>query len=172
MEREYPLLEIEAQNNGITKTDIAVNEVNIAARTGKMLALDVSLSDKQTINIKGDGILISTPAGSTAYNSSLGGPIIPHTIPAFVITPKAPWDPKGQRPILVEDSKIIKINSTGRIPNTEIYCDGEELLSTDNDQETNIIVKKSQNPITVLIAEDYLEERDGKVFGELGFQCG
>ncbi|GHV21549.1 hypothetical protein FACS1894176_06460 [Bacteroidia bacterium] len=85
----------------------------------------------------------------------------------MVITPKAPWEPKGQRSILVEDSKIIKVNSTGRIPSTEIYCDGEELLSTDNDQPSNIIVKKSQNPITVLIAEDYVAERDGKVFGEL-----
>jgi NAD kinase len=89
-----------------------------------------------------------------------------------VITPKAPWEPKGQRSILVEDSKIIKVNSTGRIPNTEIYCDGEELLVTDNDQETHIVVKKNLNPITVLIASDYLPERDGKVFGELGFQTG
>ncbi|MDR0860867.1 MAG: hypothetical protein LBO09_08085 [Candidatus Peribacteria bacterium] len=71
VERAYPLLEIQAQNNGVTKTDIAINEVDIRTRTGKMVALDVSLSDQQSITIKGDGIIISTPAGSTGYNSSL-----------------------------------------------------------------------------------------------------
>ena len=84
-----------------------MNEIDIRSGNGKMISLDVSLSHKHAMSIEGDGIIISTPAGSTGYNSSLGGPIIPHTLNAFVITPKAPWKPRRQTPILINDAETI-----------------------------------------------------------------
>ncbi|MDD3793516.1 MAG: NAD(+)/NADH kinase [Candidatus Gracilibacteria bacterium] len=166
VERKYPLLEIELETNGTTKKAIAVNEIDIRSGNGKMISLDISLTKKQSINIEGDGILISTPAGSTGYNSSLGGPIIPHTLNAFVLTPKAPWKPKLQAPILIKDDEIIEIKNVGRQNIAEIYFDSVELLKAN---EFNLKIQKYKNKIRLIIAKNYIDIWDNKVLSEQGF---
>ncbi|NVP17837.1 NAD(+)/NADH kinase [Candidatus Gracilibacteria bacterium] len=166
VERKYPLLEIELETNGETKKAIAVNEIDIRSGNGKMISLDISLTKKQSINIEGDGILISTPAGSTGYNSSLGGPIIPHTLNAFVITPKAPWKPKLQAPVLMRDDEIIEIKNVGRKNMAEIYFDSVEFFKSN---EFNLKVQKYKDNIRLLIGKDYLDTWDSKVLSEQGF---
>lgn len=168
--RPYPLLEVEVEMNGEIKKSIAVNEIDIRAGNGKMISLDISVSGRQSINIEGDGIIISTPAGSTGYNSSLGGPIIPHTLWAFVLTPKAPWKPKGQTPVLINDNETIQIKNVGRRLFTEIYCDGKEFLITQNDIQTNFTIQKSTQFVSLLIAKAYQNTWDNKVLQEQGFQ--
>lgn len=170
VERKYPLIEVEIESNGITKKAIAVNEIDIRGGNGKMISLDISLSKRQAINIEWDGIIVSTPAGSTGYNSSLGGPIIPHTLPAFVMTPKAPWKPKWQTPILINDSEIIDIKNVWRRLFTEIYCDGKEFLKTQDGLQTDITIKKSKDAVRMIIASDYMDIWDNKVLQEQGFQ--
>ncbi|MDD2908015.1 MAG: NAD(+)/NADH kinase [Candidatus Gracilibacteria bacterium] len=170
IERKYPFLEVDIENNGIKKTAIAINEVDIRTGNGKIISLDVSISRKQAINIESDGIIISTPAGSTGYNSSLGGPIIPHTLNAFVITPKAPWKPKGQSPVLINDSELIEIKNVGRRNECEIYIDGKEFLKAEKNSDLDVIVKKSKNMIRLIIAVEYLDTWDNKVLAEQGFQ--
>ncbi|MGE4443733.1 MAG: NAD(+)/NADH kinase [Candidatus Altimarinota bacterium] len=170
VERKYPLIEVEVESNGITKKAIAVNEIDIRAGHGKMVSLDISLSKRQAINIEGDGIIVCTPAGSTGYNSSLGGPIIPHTLGAFVVTPKAPWKPKGQTPVVINDSEIIGIKNVGRRLGAEIYCDGKEFLQIQNGNYTEISIKKSNDYVRLIIATDYLDTWDNKVLQEQGFQ--
>lgn len=170
VERKYPLIEVEIESNGITKKAIAVNEIDIRAGNGKMISLDISLSKRQAINIEWDGIIVSTPAWSTGYNSSLGWPIIPHTLNAFVITPKAPWKPKGQTPILINDSEVIAIKNVWRRLFTEVYCDGKEFLITQDGLQTDITIKKSKDAVRVIIASDYMDIWDNKVLQEQGFQ--
>lgn len=170
VERIYPLIEVEIESNGMTKKAIAVNEIDIRAGNGKMISLDISLSKRQAINIEWDGIIVSTPAGSTGYNSSLWWPIIPHTLNAFVITPKAPWKPKGQTPVLINDNETIEIKNVGRRLFTEIYCDGKEFLITENGIQTDITIRKSDEHIKLIIATDYLDTWDNKVLQEQGFR--
>lgn len=170
VERKYPLIEVEIESNWITKKAIAVNEIDIRAGNGKMISLDISLSKRQAINIEWDGIIVSTPAGSTGYNSSLGWPIIPHTLNAFVITPKAPWKPKWQTPILINDSEVIEIKNVWRRLFTEIYCDGKEFLITQDGLQTQITIKKSKDAVRVIIASEYIDIWDNKVLQEQGFQ--
>lgn len=166
VERKYPLLEIELETNWITKKAIAVNEIDIRSGNWKMVSLDISLTKKQSINIEWDGILISTPAWSTWYNSSLGWPIIPHTLNAFVITPKAPWKPKLQAPILMRDDEIIEIKNVWRQNMTEIYFDSVEFFKSN---EFNLKVQKYKENIRLLICENYLDTWDNKVLSEQGF---
>ncbi len=170
VERKYPLIEVEIESNWITKKAIAVNEIDIRAGNWKMISLDISLSKRQAINIEWDGIIVSTPAGSTGYNSSLGWPIIPHTLNAFVITPKAPWKPKWQTPILINDSEVIEIKNVWRRLFTEIYCDWKEFLITQDGLQTQITIKKSKDAVRVIIASEYIDIWDNKVLQEQGFQ--
>jgi len=166
VERKYPLLEIELETNWKTKKAIAVNEIDIRSGNWKMISLDISLTKKQSINIEWDWILISTPAWSTGYNSSLGWPIIPHTLNAFVLTPKAPWKPKLQAPILIKDDEIIEIKNVWRQNISEIYYDSVELLKAN---EFNLKIQKYKNKIRLIIAKNYIDIWDNKVLSEQGF---
>ncbi|MDD3646497.1 MAG: NAD(+)/NADH kinase [Candidatus Gracilibacteria bacterium] len=170
VERKYPLLEVEVGVNGESRKEIAVNEIDIRAGAGRMIGLDISLSKRQRINIEGDGIIIATPAGSTGYNSSLGGPIIPHTQNAFVMTPKAPWKPKLQSSIIINDHETVGIKNTGRKNPVEIYCDGREFLKVEENSDLDITVKKSSSMVRLIIAESYIDTWDSKVLQEQGFQ--
>lgn len=168
--RIYPLLEVEIKIWEIIKKSIAFNEIDIRAWEGQMTSLDINLSKKQTLNITWDGIIVSTPAGSTGYNSSLLGPIIPHTLPIFVITPKAPWNPKWQTPILIDDSEIVKVSNVWRRHLIEVYSDWKEVLKSQNWTELNIKIKKSLDSVTLLIWENYINTWDNKVLQEQGFK--
>lgn len=67
-----PLLRIEIQTSEKQQVFYALNEVNIDSSGGRVLELDINISQKSSISLAGDGILIATPMGSTAYNRSLG----------------------------------------------------------------------------------------------------
>lgn len=108
---------------------IAVNEIDIRSGNWKMISLDISLTKKQSINIEWDWILISTPAWSTGVTIVLlVDSIIPHTLNAFVMTPKAPWKPKYKLQLLMRDDEIIEIKNVWRQNMAEIYFDSVEFF--------------------------------------------
>lgn len=170
IERRYPLLEVEVWTNWEKRNDIAMNEIDIRAAWWRAIWLDISLSRRQKINISWDGIIISTPAWSTWYNRSLNWPIIPHTINAFSITPKAPWAPRWQWPILIQDNEIIQIKNTWRLNPVNIYCDWREFLKVDENNSLDITIKKSSKIVKLIISWDYLDTWDNKVLQEQGFE--
>ena len=78
---EYPLLEIIVRynDNGYETRYLALNEATMKTENGSTLVVDVGIRGKQFERFRGDGLCISTPSGSTAYNKALGGALIhPH----------------------------------------------------------------------------------------------
>ena len=59
-----------------------------------MADLSFDIGNLSRIQMKGDGLLIVTPAGSTGYNQSAGGPVLPHSSHHFIATPLLPFDPR------------------------------------------------------------------------------
>ncbi len=169
IERVYPLLEVETVIENVKKTEIAMNEIDIRAWAWKMIWLDFSLSKKQKLCIEWDWVIISTPAWSTGYNSSLWWPILPHIIDAFIITPKAPWKPKFQSSIIIDDKELIEVNNNWRKNPIEIYSDWRLFLSTEKNTDILIKIKKSSKNIKLIIIKDYLNIWDNKVLQEQGF---
>lgn len=168
VEKKYSLLETRVKSLSWEKIWLATNEVNIQAAWGKICTLKIELSGRKAIDISGDGILVSTPIGSTGYSSSLWGPIIPHNIPAFLITPKAPWKPKWQAPIIIHEDETIHIQDQERRFWVDIYTDSR-LLSKD-EKDVRITIKKHPTPLTLLIAHSELRSWEAKVFEEQGFK--
>jgi len=148
--------------------DIFINEVNITSGAGQMLYLDISLKWKQKISIQWDWVLISTPAWSTWYNASLGWPMLPHNMDALILTFKAPWKPKWQAPIVLNDDEDLLIENSGRFSEMEIYVDSRLLYKTSN--KADIKIKKSDIKLTLLIDKNYKKIWDNKVFSEQGFE--
>ncbi len=170
VERKYPLLEVEVWVNWHKRTEIAMNEIDIRAGAWKMIWLNISLSKRQKINIEWDWIIVTTPAWSTWYNRSLQWPIIPHTLNAFAITPKAPWKPRWQSPILINDNEIVWIQNTWRKHPVEIYCDWRPFLTVEENNDLDITIKKAKNMVKVIIAKNYIDTWDNKVLQEQWFE--
>tara|TARA_B100000686_G_C16531431_1_gene832525 strand:- start:47 stop:826 length:780 start_codon:yes stop_codon:yes gene_type:complete len=104
-------MKVKNKNNQIKKS-IAVNEISILRQT-KQAAKLLILNGKKIISKKliADGVLISTPAGSTAYNLSVHGPILNLNSKKIAITPISPFRPRRWRGIIIsEKSNITVIN--------------------------------------------------------------
>ena len=91
----------------------AINEIVIRGEGERLMHLDMSIGDNYISRFSGDGILICTPAGSTAYNYSLGGVIVDPEVDMLQITPMAPVNNSAYRSftsgIIVPTNKTIEI---------------------------------------------------------------
>ena len=107
--RIHPLQMSVKTKGGQLRKSIAINEVSILRQTKQASSISITSNRKNIIkNLVSDGVLISTPAGSTAYNLSAHGPILNLDSKKLAITPISPFRPRRWRGIIVNDkSKII-----------------------------------------------------------------
>ncbi|MCP4523114.1 MAG: NAD(+)/NADH kinase [Candidatus Gracilibacteria bacterium] len=157
--KKYSLFEVYTQKQF---KGIFINEINIATVKGKLLDLNLKIGDKEELNIKSDGILVSSPLGSTGYNLSLGGPLLSHQSESIIITAKAPFSPKRIPSIVTNNTETIQIQNGERKNKFEIFLDGNEILSENLDDI--IQIKKSDIPLKFLISEKYETIWENKIF--------
>ena len=95
--------------NNQTKKSIAINEVSILRQSKQASSISITANKKNIIkNLISDGVLVSTPAGSTAYNLSVHGPILNLNSRKLAVTPISPFRPRRWRGTIVSDrSKIL-----------------------------------------------------------------
>ena len=95
--------------NGNKLEFFAINEVSLLRQSNQTSKIEVTINDKVRIkNLQADGILVATPAGSTAYNRSVGGPIIPLSASMLAITPISPFSPRHWKGALLPMNSKIK----------------------------------------------------------------
>ena len=108
------LLELVSPNNVFGDVKYALNELNVIRNPEhSLLAIKVFVDDVYLNTYWGDGILLATPTGSTAYSLSAGGPIIAPNAKNFVITPIATHN-LTVRPVVIPDDSTIRIQVEGR----------------------------------------------------------
>ena len=89
----------------------AINEVSLLRETRQAAKLEISVNDRAVIpELICDGILVSTPAGSTAYNLSANGPILPLDSSLLALTPISPFRPRRWKGAILPDRYVIRIN--------------------------------------------------------------
>ena len=105
----HPLQMVVKTNSGQVKKSIAINEVSILRQSKQASSICITSNKKNIIkNLVSDGVLVSTPAGSTAYNLSAHGPILNLDSNKLAVTPISPFRPRRWRGTIVSDkSKII-----------------------------------------------------------------
>lgn len=108
------LLQLDQPQNIFGDLNFALNDLTIYRNnTTSLIVVHVYVDDKFLNSYWGDGLIVSTPTGSTAYSLSVGGPIISPGSQNFVIAPIASHN-LTVRPIVIQDSSIIKIKIEGR----------------------------------------------------------
>jgi NAD+ kinase len=99
--------------HGVETTARAINEVSLLRQTYQAAKLSIEIDDTvQLEELIADGVLVSTPAGSTAYNLSANGPILPLGTPLMALTPLSPFRPRRWRGALLRDSQRVSITVT------------------------------------------------------------
>jgi len=90
-----------------------------------MIELSVGVGGETGVNYFGDGVIVCTSSGSTAYNVSAGGPIVSPNVDAFCVTPLCPHS-LSFRPLVVATSVTLAITAIKVNEGTALYCDGQE----------------------------------------------
>ncbi|REJ83013.1 MAG: NAD kinase [Bacteroidetes bacterium] len=108
------LLRLESNHPLFESNNIALNEFTLHKKeTSSMITIHAYLNGEYLNSYWADGIMISTPTGSTGYSLSCGGPIVVPQSESFVITPIAPHN-LNVRPIVVSDKNVISLEVEGR----------------------------------------------------------
>lgn len=129
----------------------ALNDVTISrTETTSMITID-SYIDGDFLNVFwGDGLIISTPTGSTAYSLSCGGPIISPNNNNFAITPIAPHN-LNVRPLIVNDNVEIKLNIESRATHFSLSLDSRLIHFEINEE---VVLRKAKFQILLLHPKD------------------
>ena len=119
--------------------NFALNEISVSRKnTTSMISIETWLDEEYLNSYWADGLIVSTPTGSTGYSLSCGGPVIMPESDSLVLTPIAPHN-LNARPIVISSEKVIKLKVTGR--------EEKHLVSLDSR------IKTLQNNTTITITK-------------------
>src|SRR5262249_33264356 len=105
-----PLAMCAIDAHGTIHTGRAINEVSLFRQTNQATHLRILVDGKERLaQLDGDGVMVATPAGSTAYNLSAQGPIIPIGAALLPLTPISPFRPRRWRGALLPDTAAVSI---------------------------------------------------------------
>jgi NAD+ kinase len=106
----HPLVMRARNGRGGIKQHYAINEVSLFRQTYQVARLSIMVDGQERLaELMGDGVLVATPAGSTAYNLSAQGPIIPIDAPLLALTAISPFRPRRWRGALLPDTASVTI---------------------------------------------------------------
>ncbi len=154
----HPLQMDVIDKDGKPHSEVAFNEVSLLRESHNSAKIRIHIDDKVRIpELVCDGVLVSTPVGSTAYNSSAGGPILPLDANVLPLTPISPFRPRRWSGALIHNKHEIRF---------EILKPIERMVSATADSKEvrdvrEVVVRQARNiSKTLLFDPDYsLEER-------------
>ena len=143
------LVSLHAHPENIDLEDInfALNEITVSRKdTTSMITIETYINNEYLNSYWADGLIISTPTGSTGYSLSCGGPVIMPTSNCFVITPIAPHNLTA-RPLIIPDDSELTLKIKGR---EEQYLVSLDSRITSVSNETTLTVKKTDFYISII----------------------
>lgn len=147
-ERSLVCLDATPNNKDIEEINFALNEITVSRKdTTSMITIDTYINNEYLTSYWADGLIISTPTGSTGYSLSCGGPVLMPTANTFIITPIAPHNLTA-RPLVIPDNVEIKLKVTGREEQYLVSLDSR-ITSVSNQTELKI----SKGDFTIKMVE-------------------
>lgn len=146
---ERTLLKIETspRNQDLEELDFALNEIAVSRKnTTSMITVKTELDGEHLTSYWADGLIVSTPTGSTGYSLSCGGPVITPGANSLVLTPIAPHN-LNARPLVIPDKTEITLKVSGREDDFLVSLDSR-IATLEN--ETTITIKKADFKIKMI----------------------
>ncbi|MDD2985119.1 NAD kinase [Flavobacterium sp.] len=146
--RSLVSIESSPKNEAIEDINFALNEIVVSRKdTTSMITVETHLDGEYLTSYWADGLIISTPTGSTGYSLSCGGPVLTPTVKSLVITPIAPHN-LNARPLVIPDGTEIKLRVISREPHYLVSLDSRIATMNNN---TVLTIKKT--PFTINMVE-------------------
>lgn len=138
--------------------DAVINRGNLS----RMVNLETFVDDRYLATFKADGLIISTPTGSTAYSLSTGGPIVFPEVDSMIITPICPHT-LTNRPIVVPSEATVTVVLFSREEGATVTLDGQDSLVIQSGD--TVTIKKSEHSVDLFVSpnRDYMQVLRGKL---------
>ena len=165
-EDERFFLEVMIQRSG--KKLLALNEVVIhSGEIAQLIEFDLSIDNSFVYRQKADGLILSSPTGSTAYSLSGGGPIIHPEVQAISVIPMYPHS-LASSPFVINADSRIKVEIKDKSKKSQLCLDGSVTLNIKNNEE--IIVSKSNEVLNLIhpLGHDFFNACRNKLGWGLG----
>jgi NAD+ kinase len=123
--------------------DVVINKSALA----RIIEIEAYLNEQFVNSFRADGLIVSTPTGSTAYNLSAGGPVIYPSMNAIVITPICPFT-LSNRPIVIPDESLIELRLKTQHEDVSLTLDGQ--VGFPLQAEDVVVIRKSRNTFNLV----------------------
>ena len=140
-------VEVRRGNELVTSNRVLNDVVMNKSALARIIQIETYLNDQFVNSFRADGLIVSTPTGSTAYNLSAGGPIIFPTMNAVVITPICPFT-LSNRPIVVPDDSVIEIRLMTEKEDVALTLDGQ--VGFPIQARDRVIIRKSNTTFNLV----------------------
>ena len=132
------LIEASGRCHGRPVSEMALNDIVIGrGAVSRLIGLDVSVDGELVTHYRCDGLIVSSPTGSTAYSLSAGGPVVFPTAEVFTLTPICPHA-LSNRSIILPLTSTIRVKATNPMPATMLSVDGQVVAELDAGDEVTI----------------------------------
>ena len=144
---EHAVIQVEAEGGVLAGNPFALNDIAVLKRDdASMISIRTQVDGEFLVTYQADGLIVTTPTGSTAYNLSNGGPIIIPQSGSICLTPVAPHS-LNIRPIVINDTAVITLDIESRSHNYLVAIDGRSERMT---EETRLIIRKAPHSIKIV----------------------
>ncbi|WP_337678027.1 NAD kinase [Hallella sp.] len=144
---EHTVIKVEAEGEPIEGNPYALNDIALLKRVdASMITIRCSVNGEYLVTYQADGLIVSTPTGSTAYNLSNGGPIIVPSADILCLTPVAPHS-LNIRPIVINDDCVVELEVESRSHNFLAAIDGR---SEKLREGTKVIIRRAPFKIKIV----------------------
>ena len=144
---EHAVIQVEPKGGVLAGNPFALNDIAVLKRDdASMISIRTMVDGEFLVTYQADGLIVSTPTGSTAYNLSNGGPIIIPQSGSLCLTPVAPHS-LNIRPIVINDTAEITLDIESRSHNYLVAIDGRSERMT---EETRLVIRKAAHSIKIV----------------------
>lgn len=146
----------------------ALNDIAITSDThSKSAKINLIINGTFAANLKGDGLIVATPTGSTAYNLSAGGPILESTMKGIIINPICSFT-LSARPLVVDEKTVVELGFSPDGPTIELSCDGHDSFAV----ESQDVVRVEKSPDTTKLVKNNKRNSIDVLRNKLGWAGG
>lgn len=142
-------LDVRVERNGReSRVETVLNDMVINKGTlARLACIQTYINDHYLTTYRADGLIVSTPTGSTAYSLAAGGPVVHPEVPGIIMTPICPFT-LTNRPLVVPDAVDIKLRLEEKVQDVMLTFDGQAGLPMDEDD--TIVIRKSVHPVHII----------------------
>jgi len=144
---ERALLYVQTSDGTVFDYPYALNEVSILKQdSSSMMSINTSLNGEMVHTYQADGLIVSTPTGSTAYSMSVGGPLVVPQAQNIILSPVASHS-LNVRPLIIPDSWVIELEVHSRSQNYLVALDGRSKVL---EHQTKLYIRKADYTVKII----------------------